>query len=83
MAQIPSGEIIESPIASAFTLSGGCSSESQLRSTPQRTQQGVPWTPATYAPPSTCLLRPRYWRQEPIIAYRYFFGKREGFQVVS
>src|ERR1019366_8835430 len=50
----------------------GSSIEPHLRSTPQRTQQGVPWTPATYTPSSTtaCLPGPRYWRQRPIIADR-------------
>ena len=59
MAQIPSGEIIEVPDSAPFALSGGCSSERNLRSTPQRTQPGVPWTPATYTPPSTTALLAR------------------------
>jgi hypothetical protein len=81
VAQIPSGEMIEVPDSAPFALSGGCSSEPHLRSTPQGTQQGAPWTPATYTPSSTtaCLPGPRYWRQRPIIAYRYLFGKRELF----
>src|ERR1022692_949753 len=59
VAHIPSGEIIEVPDSAPFALSGGCSSEPNLRSTPQRTQQGVPWTPATYTPSSTTTLLAR------------------------
>jgi hypothetical protein len=78
VAQIPSGEMIEVPDSAPFALSGGCSSEPHLRSTPQGTQQGVPWTPATYTPSSTCLLGPRYWRQRPIIADRYALWQARG-----
>src|ERR1039458_4813075 len=72
--------MIEVPDSAPFALSGGCSSEPHLRSTPQGTQQGAPWTPATYTPSSTtaCLPGPRYWRQRPIIADRYALWQARG-----
>jgi hypothetical protein len=85
VAQIPSGETIEVPDKHAVrAFRAGAPANHIFAPHPNERSQAFLGPPLlTPRQAQMRLPGPRYWRQRPIIAYRYVFGKREVVPVAS